>query len=411
MESKLPIEELLYEEEGTTLDFKIKSYEFSSANDHQKSEILKDILAFANAWRRVDAYILLGVEEVKGGRSKIIGIQEELDDAHLQQFINGKTQRPIEFNYRTVLIDGEKIGVVRIPVQTRPFYLEKDYGKLKKHVVYIRRGSSTDEASPEEVRDMGRAELQVSQEIPSLSFEFANLADRSSIGTRLNLTSELLDIPPIKEIPDYREETNTGPFGLNLHIMNNTRPDYYKDMVKYYYVLSKSTELAFLLKNDSTKAISDIRVEFVARKIDDKFVFFKSNKFPEFPKSHNDMFANYAGAGIAEQIAKNNRRSIEIQDLGDNYRIEIPFEKAQPKQTVFSKETVYIAANESFTVEVEITIFADNIPIPIKQKLEITCDVSKREGSLEYIKELHQNNLVKKYVKSKAISKSPSAET
>jgi len=63
------IEELLYEEESSTLDFKQEQYKFIRANDYQKSELLKDILAFANAWRREDAYILIGVEEIKGGRN------------------------------------------------------------------------------------------------------------------------------------------------------------------------------------------------------------------------------------------------------------------------------------------------------------------------------------------------------
>ena len=148
MDNQIPIEELLYEEEGTTLDFKREQYLFNSATEYQKSEIIKDILAFSNAWRRSDAYILLGVEEVKGGRSKPLGIENELDDAQLQQFVNSKTQRPINFTYKTILIDGVKIGAIRIPIQSRPLYLEKDYGKLKKHVVYVRRGSSTDEAIP-----------------------------------------------------------------------------------------------------------------------------------------------------------------------------------------------------------------------------------------------------------------------
>lgn len=147
MDTPLPIEELLYEEESAVLDFKSEQYKFSGAGDHQKSELLKDILAFSNSWRRVDAYILIGVKEIKGGRSIPVGISEDLDDAQLQQFVNSKAQRPITFTYTTVSIDGVKIGVIRIPVQKRPFYLKSDYGKLKKNSVYIRRGSSTEEVN------------------------------------------------------------------------------------------------------------------------------------------------------------------------------------------------------------------------------------------------------------------------
>lgn len=394
MEKQLPIEKLLYEEEGTTLDFKKEEYKFCAANDYEKSELLKDILAFSNAWRRVDAYILIGVEEIKGGRSKIVGIRDELDDAQLQQFINSKTQRPIEFSYRTVMVDTVKIGVLRIPVQTRPFYLEKDYGKLKRHVVYIRRGSSTDEATPEEVRNMGRSEIQETQEIPALSFEFAHLETRSSLGIKLNLEAKLLDIPPIKEIPDYINKNDYGPFGITLSL-NKANSSYNRDLVKYYYALNKTSELAFLLKNDSTKAISDIRVELIVEKLDDRFSFAETSKFPAYPESHYDAFRNMRS--IDKQIEKTNKRSIEIKDLGNFYRIEIPFEKVQPKQTVFSLKSIMLFSNDSFSVKASVTIYADNVPVPIKQELEISCIVSRGDGSLMNINELHRKHVLLKY--------------
>ena len=51
------IESLLHQNEGTALDFKKEQYPFQRATDEQKSELLKDILAFANSWRQDDAYI------------------------------------------------------------------------------------------------------------------------------------------------------------------------------------------------------------------------------------------------------------------------------------------------------------------------------------------------------------------
>ena len=68
------IENLLYGEEGVDLDFKQDQYKFAQAADEDKGELLKDILSFANAWRRNDAYILIGVKEIKGGRSEVVGI-------------------------------------------------------------------------------------------------------------------------------------------------------------------------------------------------------------------------------------------------------------------------------------------------------------------------------------------------
>jgi predicted HTH transcriptional regulator len=194
------MEELLNEEESSTLDFKRDHYPFDRATDEEKAELLKDILAFANAWRRTDAYILIGVEEVKGAPSKLVGVAAHIDDAKLQQFVNSKTQRPVEFSYQAFSFEGKQIGVLRIPPQQRPVYLTKDYGKLKKHVVYIRRGSSTGEAEPEEIARMGAVAVEgLSQ--PALELQFADVGSRKGLGPSISLLSETVEVPPQSAIP------------------------------------------------------------------------------------------------------------------------------------------------------------------------------------------------------------------
>jgi len=122
------LERLLYEEESPTLDFKRDQYPFSKASEAQKAELLKDILGFANAWRRSEAYILIGVEDVRGGRATVYGIPEDqqLHDHSLQQFVNNLTNRPINFHYEAATLDGKHVGIIRIEQQTRPFYLKRD---------------------------------------------------------------------------------------------------------------------------------------------------------------------------------------------------------------------------------------------------------------------------------------------
>ena len=171
LDSKL-LEVLLHEPEGTSLDFKSAQYPFEHATDEEKSELLKDILAFANSWRRTTAYILIGVDEVKGGRSNVVGIGKHLDDAKLHQFVNGKTQRPVEFSYQVIPKEGTTIGTIEIPLQERPTYLKKRYGKLREHEVPIRDGSSTRPATPDEIAKMG-AEGAIGG-TPQLSLQWAN---------------------------------------------------------------------------------------------------------------------------------------------------------------------------------------------------------------------------------------------
>lgn len=384
-------EELLYEEESSTLDFKSEQYPFNSASDYQKSELLKDILAFANAWRHGDAYILIGVREIKGGRSEVVGIVEELDDAQLQQFVNTKTQRPIDFEYKTILIDGKKVGSIRIPLQKRPIFLTKDYGKLKKHIVYIRRGSSTDEANPDEVAKMGHVDLFVETQPPILSLEFANIDDRVSLGKQLISDVTLLNISCPDNIPDYSDRKESGLFSISSFTMNQVNRDYYRELVVYYYVLFKTTKIGFVIKNSSDTIATDVKVEILVDIKPKKYGFFEFDRFPKLPQTHFNFLGNIKP--ISQQLWEIQiKPDITIDHLKDRWLIEVWFQKVQPKQTVFTKDIVYLATNETCNIELCSRIFADNLPNPIEERLKIDSKVKNQEGSLEVIKEIHRKN-------------------
>ncbi len=153
-------ERLLFRGESDALDFKVDQYSFEGATDNEKSQLLKDILAFANSWRDTDAYILIGVAEVIGDKAKVDGISnsKSLADHALQQFVTAKVQHPIRFSYAELRIEGKLCGVIHIPRQDQdaPFYATKDYGTVEANVVYVRRGSSNGIAKPDEIAKMGK---------------------------------------------------------------------------------------------------------------------------------------------------------------------------------------------------------------------------------------------------------------
>src|SRR5260370_15711809 len=148
------LESLLHQEESETLDFKRDQYPFDGATDDEKSELLKDILAFENSWRQTDAHILIGVEEVRGGRSIIRGVAAAILNRNLQQFVHSKTNRPVSFSYAPVTFEGLEIGVITIPVQERPVFLRQKYGNFPPNVVYIRRRATTAQAGSHEGADI-----------------------------------------------------------------------------------------------------------------------------------------------------------------------------------------------------------------------------------------------------------------
>ena len=155
---KAELDDLLFDEEGSYLDFKSAQYKFEGENNEAKSELLKDILAFVNSSRYRTAHILIGVREVSGGQNEIVGVDRHLDDAKLHQFVNSKTNRPAEFNYTPITFGDKTIGVLSIPIQIRPVYSLSTYGKVTANNVYMRDGSSTRTANPDDIADMGRAQ-------------------------------------------------------------------------------------------------------------------------------------------------------------------------------------------------------------------------------------------------------------
>ena len=153
------------------------------------------------------AYVLIGVREVPGGRGEVLGVDDHLEDASLHQFVNSKTQRPVEFSYEVFRTDGLEIGVIEIPLQERPLYVRRTFGKVQAEAVYIRDGSSTRKATPDEIKRMGTR--QFVEATPRLELNWADIAQRLTVPSPYQAHTRLLrpllpvntfDLPPQRGI-------------------------------------------------------------------------------------------------------------------------------------------------------------------------------------------------------------------
>jgi Putative DNA-binding domain len=257
------IESLLYQGEGESLDFKRDQYSFIGADEQQKSEILKDLLAFANSWRRTDAYILIGVQAEIGQRHTVVGTEEHFDDAQLQQFINSKTNRKIIFSYNVYPFEEKKIGIIHIPIQERPTYASRDFGKVKKEVVYYRLGSSTAIAKPEEIAKMGKdTHIQFLPSKPVISLEYANLNLRKSLGQDIILHC-LAFKEPSSRLPSLQKPNSHNSY--SNFSMSDTferfNPDYWREYEAYIRSLALVQPIGFVLHNQSNFLAQNVRIE------------------------------------------------------------------------------------------------------------------------------------------------------
>ncbi len=357
------LEQLLHEEEGSALDFKRDQYPFEGPDRNAKGELIKDILAFANAWRRTTAFILIGVDEVKGGRSKIVGVNKHLDDAKLHQFVNSKTQRPVEFSYQPFHTKDGEIGVIEIPIQKRPFYLKKQFGKVTPNSVYKRDGSSTAIATPDEVATMG-AEQHIGG-IPQLALHWADIDRRAILSSPLSVSTLILD-------PQLPDDTFENPNALAFDFRNNR--NFYKEAIRYAFDMSFMRPFGLQLCNQSPVVARRVRFVGSINKGETRSVLDHRNH-PTRPYRNPADPRRFSVVPLAQQLR--NTPDPYVQELPNRWDITIDFGDVRPRDEVWTSSELLIGSIGGVTT-LKGELRGDNLPEPILCALEINFEVKRR---------------------------------
>jgi hypothetical protein len=372
VEKETLINQLIFEGESTALDFKEEQYPFEDTSDEEKSELLKDILAFVNSFRRVDAYILIGFRKSSGQKAKILGINKSLDDASIQQFVNSKTQKPIKFSYEELEYKGFRVAIISIPLQQRPIYLKKDFGKLKKDTVYYRLGSSTAIADPAVIAEMGRDEIIDKVKSPQLSIEFFNRKSGESLGNEISLGIILFKIPKKEEIPNYpsQKQLYWRPMQYN--------EDYYRDLANYYFLIGRTQEIGFRIKNFGNSVANSVRLEVKISDESGRFIFFDEESFPDEPST------DFLTRKITT-VFDHKDQDIFVSKRGNEWLIHGEFGKIQPKRLAELKSPFYMGAHQDDLLQFEALVFSEDLDNPTSQIFKVEFKTEQRDISLEKI--------------------------
>lgn len=390
---KALFERLLYEEESPTLDFKKEQYRFVKATEEEKSELLKDMIGFANAWRRSEAYILIGVEEIRGARCNVVGIAQadHLDDHSLQQFINYLTNRPMHFHYEAFGFEGKQIGVIRIEQQARPIYLKRDYGKLEKEKIYVRRGTSTDPtkpASPEEVAQMGQ---MVAPQSAELAVEFCHIDRDDSLGPKISWDAEFCEMPSINKIPDLAVRRQQNPFGINPAGISSPgdrlNANYFRELALFEFVRRLVRPVRLLVQNVGHVMAGNVRCELeisagIGVNVTDRL------DLPQVPKRRSSIYNMPALHRIKLKPAfRKLPGGITIDKNEDRYRIEIDCGDLQPGRRVWS-EVFYVGTGATGETDFAGRIYAAGLPEPKHFALTIVTNIRRIKMSLSELMQL-----------------------
>jgi len=367
------LEELLFRGESETLDFKRDQYPFVGADDASKSELLKDILAMGNAWRVETARILVGVDSPAGGPLTVVGISQHLDDADLQQFVNSKTQRPVSFSYFTAEIQGVTVGVIEIPVQTRPLFLKKNFGKLSADVVYLRRGSSTVQAKPDEIARMGQADQKLGSS--DLRASFAVPRGRKILGPSIKIRSTVVRVDQEPDIPDYSEAES----GLGIAI-RRVNPEFYRELVKRTKDASLLNHVALTVANHGSLFARETRVEM---EIHDPERIWEFREPGDVDTDPPERLSDFLYRAVAPAAPDDFERNVEY--VHESWHLSFEVGNLQPGRTVWPAIDFYVGARCSGELSLIGKVLADGLTEPIGFTLKIAAEVDEREVTLGFL--------------------------
>jgi len=376
---------LRYKSEGTDIDFKSTQYRFIGANDDDKSEMLKDILAIANAWRDGAGYILLGFKDQRPHPALVMGINASIDDAKLQQFVNGKVKPKLTFKYDEVLYEGKTVGIITIPKQNRPFYLATPYGKLKSNVVYVRRGSSTDEAEPPEIAAMAmadtkRAEVRLDLSVLTVSNE--DLPDTFPLN--------YLQFP--ERLPDYESpRQDTGPFGVSgiVPSMWQDNRHFWRECAEYARVHSALIEMRFVLMNRSEVQLSNAKLEVSAEPLDGQIVqLLAGADLPRLPTNQRSLI--YDTPSLPQLLARPERRLV-IDEGGRTPVCHVRFGSLLPGEEGRSSDTLAIVPFGPGRLRLRFRVLAGELPEPYESERVVEATGDIRQVDVEGLDELYRN--------------------
>jgi hypothetical protein len=365
------LERILHDSESTHLDFKSQQYPFyAPATDYQKSELLKDILAMANAETRDDRYILIGVEEVKGGRGIIHGVTSFLNDNDIQEFVNQKVQRPVALLCETVECDKKRLQVISIPVQDRGVFLKQDFKDsktdkvfLRKSVVYYRLGSSTAEASPDDIMRWA-AESVTSKLRPLITFGFAVPQSKEGLWGAgqepMNLGEHA-----VWQLKKYKKDLR----GQNIRIRRDSDPakdlEQVDQLIGVFNMLNAAAQIGFCAKNIGQVACKNLVVTITIPKNDSAVCVRSSKMLRPVLKARKGFEPQASYTGFSG-------KDLELEERPSQYLIRWNSDMVFPGQTIFSKEFLFFSDLSQPKLVFRVEALAENLPQPVSQML--TCE-------------------------------------
>jgi hypothetical protein len=388
-----------FENESTSVDFKAKQYA-------KTEDLLKDLIAMANANITGDRHIIVGTKHLPDGSRKIWGIikSEFVDSATYHQLARENIEPEIHFDYSPYEFEGHLLGVLRIyNCNDQPYMMRKDYVSLRAGDAWIRKGSHQPRLIRadlnriwEKRRDEFTANIKIGFDSAGLPKEIAHPAmgevqlpsDQAATRIREVLAEREKKLPPgdASLIRHFIESGTFPKIGLgptpysqrsskelreNLEKVKDTyRED---DLHALYEQHASRINLSVL--NEGDTYIEDASIEIRIPKVKGLRVAAKIYTEPDRSGPFAVPRVSLYGLGRHYPSVKNYREHIRVFESVGTLRHGIPERTFhEPLRMIFGKELV------GQKVLLECTLYGKQLRTPRKETL--TIEVTEASQSL-----------------------------
>ena len=204
-------EALLRREESAKLDFK-QVVGFNGGTEHQRGELLKDIIAMANTDPGEPAYLIYGVKKEPAQLPRIKGLRDNdvIDTASLTQFVSSNVNRSIDLVMARHCAEDKILIALIITPDGDIRYATKKVGSTNMNIAYRRDNDSTSQMTPDEITD-----LAVRRNRPKLALSIVSVDNGSPPIEVRNITLRRL----------IRSDEYFENFALRRHSATDLSPD------------------------------------------------------------------------------------------------------------------------------------------------------------------------------------------
>lgn len=380
------INELIeFHNENEYLDFKQEEYK-----DQKKHELIKDVLAFANAEYAGDRYIIIGIKKTNG-EPEAFQVESPLDSSDIQTYVLEYIKPDLKIDYFSHQYNGANTMILRInnPAD-QPYAMKKSLSYFNGTKTYlvdsmkIRKGSRTFDMTREDLERIYAGKynrknyfldkLELIFENGTKSLELKSTADLSppsqveaaSISERIKYMERLLSSNPSEysnqtSYNSYRHHNSLSGLGLPElrtrldHIGSNKVAEDH-----YFYTEQTAHKIQLLIKNQSNESLKNA---FVVIQIPEQVGLHVESKIERNPKFEVQIATyeqlNYPGV---EKTAGVTTITQQVGNVQHQYRTEV----FKSKLRIWAEKALI-----GQCIEAKVIIHAENLPEPVSSHLQI----------------------------------------